>query len=257
MQLTCSNCGATILAENINIQKTLALCSHCNQVFDFGDMAETQKSKRRKTKQPERLQVDEQGGRLQLSYRRIFDHRMKVTLIIFSIMALMFSVMPFGARADGAPPPVVFFLGMMAVALWYVVAALFTKTTRVIADDKILAIKTGPLPLPITEAKSLDMEDIARVYCEETIKSKAVGRFDRYYHVRAELVDGNEIILLRSLPKRVAFYIAQTIQAQLQTGELAPMIDPGDEFYDDDGEFDDLSLAHLMAEDNASSQVLS
>ena len=85
MALQCPICGSTIPAENINMQKTLALCSPCNHIFDFSENALTRKKKRRDVRPPERLHIVEDDDQLELSHRFVLGPGPKFGFLMFSI----------------------------------------------------------------------------------------------------------------------------------------------------------------------------
>ncbi len=97
MQLKCPNCSAPILAENINIQEMVAVCSECDHVFEFSRSAVARKAKRRKLKPPNRVRVYEDDERLELSYWLVFGPGPKFAMVI-SLIALVF----YGAIMVGA-----------------------------------------------------------------------------------------------------------------------------------------------------------
>ena len=66
MQVNCPNCGEKLPAENINIQKMTAVCPACDTVFSFDLPAD--KAKRRKVKQPAKLNLRDDNDRLQMEF---------------------------------------------------------------------------------------------------------------------------------------------------------------------------------------------
>lgn len=252
MALNCPNCGAAIPAENINIQKMAALCSECSHVFAFSASASgEQKHKRRKLKKPKRLTLAGEEDRLDMSYKRVFDQNGYGALAGMGFAALVFT-MGFLAilLSPDAPKGVLVVPTIFMIPFWYIIAVMLTTVTRITADRDAVAIQTGPLPFPSTDAKSLDSDDITRVFCEETAESQNNQSSTRYYRVTAELIDGSHFTLLGSLPQEYAFYIAQTLEAHLQAPDdsvvaLSDDADQGDEA---------IPLAHLFDDDEAALQ---
>jgi hypothetical protein len=250
MALNCPNCGAEIPAENINIQKMAALCSTCNHVFAFSaDSGTGPKYKRRKLKKPRRLTLEGEGDRLEMSYTRVFDQNAYGALAGLGFAALLFTFAFFAvAFSPDAPSPVLILPGAIMAVVWYLLLVLLTTVTGITADRQSVAIKTGPLPFPNAEDKSLDVDEISRVYCEETAGSQKNQSGNRYYRVSAELIDGTQVTLLKSLPQEYAFYIAQTLEAHLNalSGFVASLSDGST--HDNS---DAVPLAHLFAGDEA------
>jgi hypothetical protein len=249
MALHCPNCGAEIPAENINIQKMAALCSACNHVFAFSaDSGTGPKHKRRKLKKPKRLSLEGEGDRLEISYLRVLDQNAYGALAGIGFAALIFT-MGFLAvlLSPDVPKGTLIVPAVFMIPLWYIIAVILTTVTRITADRESVAIKTGPLPFPNTDAKSLDSDDIIRVFCEETADSQKNQSGTRYYRISAELVDGSQVTLLGSLPQEYAFYITQALEAHLNTPSgIAASLSNGST-----QDKDAVPLAHLFAEDEA------
>ncbi len=245
MELKCKNCGAIISAENINIQKTLAVCAECNHVFDFSSDVLMQKAKQRKVRQPERLHVDDSGGRLEMAYRRVFSQEDKVVLGISACIAVFITFIFLVAAGESDTPPLLLFIvGLIPLAAAYIWAASMGNTTRAVLDEQTLMINCGPLPLPDSANKDLERHNVVRVFCEETEDSQKKGSLTRYYHVCAELTDGNRAILIKGIPQDYAFYIAQRLDADLQADADEAAVN----LSDDSGQVDADEIAHLTVE---------
>lgn len=258
MALYCPDCGAEIPAENVNIQKTLALCDQCNHVFDFGtDSGTDQKSKRHKRKRPAKLRQRIEGDRLELGYRRVFDPETFGTAIGCSVVALIFAIIYVIAALNDptAPKAILAIPGVLIATLVYPLICLLINVTRIVTDPKTLAIQIGPLPFPNTEPKRLDLDEIVRVFCEETGYSQKNQSDTHYYQVNAELIDGSRVPLLRSLPQEYAFYITRTLEVYLEDPEnfAVPLSD--DQLFDDSDQAEEaIPLAYLFDDDEAALQ---
>jgi hypothetical protein len=242
MALNCPNCGAEIPTANINIQKTLALCDRCGHVFDFGDSIPARKAKQRKVRQPERLAVREEEHRLELAYQRVFDFNEKFGLGVLSLLTIVlafFSVM--AARDPTAPPAVPVLFAALALTFAYIAAMSLFNTTRIVVDEEAVMVDRGPLRFPINDNKTVDLDEVTDVFCEETETSKSRATLDRYYRVCVRFADGNRVALLKSLPEDYAFYIAQSLVECLPPSDEAPLVAPGDEFYGDDAQEEEVS----------------
>jgi len=217
MVLHCPHCGAFVPAENINIQQMTALCGECSHVFGFSEGGVIAKPKHRHIPKPKRLETQEDETGLTLSYRRVFNLNTIGALagMSFGAVVITFALIAIGFSPD-APRLAALLPGAIATLLWYVVAVILTTTTRIRANAETVEVKTGPLPFPISEDKTLATADIARVFCEEVVSSQKSGIGVNYYLVRIELVDGVRLSLLDALPQEYAFYIAQALEAYLQ-----------------------------------------
>ena len=58
-----------------------------------------------------------------------------------------------------------------------------------------------------------------QIFAEETVESREKGDTNRYYHVCAQLPDGNRVILIKGAPQAYALYVAQRLETFLQDEE--------------------------------------
>jgi hypothetical protein len=250
MELKCTNCGEHISAENINIQRTLAVCDKCDHVFNFGDSVLTRKAKLRKARKPENLNAQDDGDSLELSYQQLVsDPNEKMGLAIVSVLAIILTLISIAAFSDSDAPLLVrIIFSVLPIVFWYIAAVALTTKTRINVDREKIAIKSGPLPFPINDNKTIDYDDVTEVFCEETEESKKRAAFDRHYRVCMRFNDGNRVALLKSVPQDFAFYIAQSIESYLPAEEVSDIVMPGDEFHDDSTQ-DDLQIAQILDAD--------
>ncbi len=215
MALQCPECGATILAENINMQKTLALCSQCNRVFDFGNMRLTAR-KAKPRPRPERLHILQDDYRVEMSYQRVFGPGAKFGMAAIGFAAVFISLMTVFAALNGAPALFALFIGLIACVFWYILAVPLINTTRLTFDDDALEVHSGPLPFPTLNSSLLSTRDIKRIFVEDTVEG---GSGMPAHNVVADLFDGNRLRLLSSLPRNYAVYIAEALDAFLQADD--------------------------------------
>lgn len=242
MALNCPNCGVAIPTENINIQKTLALCNDCGHVFNFGDSVPIRKAKQRKVRQPDRVVAHEDRQRLELTYRRVFDLNEKIGLIVLSLLTVVLTFFAIMAARDAtAPPPVPILFAGLAAMFGYIAAMSLFNTTSIVADEEKVTVDRGPLRFPINENVRVNLEEVVEVYCEETETSKSRAAMDRYYRVCARFDDDRRVALVKSLPEDYAFYITQALAECLPLPDESRLVTPGDEFYDDIADDDALT----------------
>ena len=208
MKITCRNCGATIPAANINIQKMVALCTECNNVFALDQHTFARKSKRVIPKRPPRvtLHTHDDDDHLALSYRMVLGPGPKIGLFASSMGSVVLTMLLFGMRADGAPGGAILFVGLLLLVALYLLATIITTTTTISADEDTLQITTGPLPFPVSDDKLLNLDEIRRVYAEQTIEAFSGGVPAN--NVYAEMSDSRRIPIVTSLPYDYAHYFA-------------------------------------------------
>jgi hypothetical protein len=243
MALSCPECGGVVPTENINIQETLALCDRCGHLFDFRNRPRPEKVKHRKVKQPRSVRVAEDDSALVIAHRRVFNLDDKKNLAWSAGLLFVLALCYLLAVSDYASPLTMAIIeALPAAAFLYLLLMLSVNTTRVTLTQESLTVEYRPLPpLPLLPTiapisvtpKTLRREGIVRVYCEETSESRNTGTLDRYYHLCAQLIDGNRVILLHSLPQDHALYMARILDERLRIEVGARMTEPDEEFFDD------------------------
>ena len=235
MELQCPHCGASIPAQNVNIQKTLAVCSQCNHVFEFSAMVAARKSKPRKP--PKRLLIHEDGDRLELAYQRAFGAGPKFGLAMATLAAVLLSLLLITQPVKlAASPALGIILGTMTCVFWYVVAVFLTTKTRVMVDSSVVEVRSGPLPFPWSDNRTVNTREVRDVFCEDTVEEwpPALPGMPAH-HVSANLFDGDRLRLMTSLPRDYAQYIAGAIDAYLQAEDPGSrLVDTGDLDTEDD-----------------------
>ena len=231
-QLTCPHCGSPISAEQINIQKTLAVCPACATVFDFSSTvsdpapipAAAHKRKRRKVKQPEHITIQRNATGLDLVYKWGIKSESQSTLFwmgLWAVIAIAISIVfPLlsGEAIFGGDSP--FWLGTLFVGgfPFYYFLCLFTNSTRFLLDEDQLQVRTTPLWFWGAGHATVDTADVEAVY------SEVADDEDDGYNVYARLRDGDRKTLLEGLLKNDAEFIAQEMNSalyELETGDYA------------------------------------
>ncbi len=218
MKITCRDCGATIPAANINIQRMVALCTDCNNVFALDQHKFARKPKRVIPKRPPRvnLHTQDDDDHLALSYRMALGPGPKIGLFASSIGSVVLTMMLFGMSADGAPGGAILLVGLLLLFTLYLLAIIITTTTYISADDDTLQITTGPLPFPVSDDKTLNLDEIRRIYAKQTIEAFSGGVPAN--NVYAEMNDSRRVPIVTSLPYDYAHYLALLLDDYLHTG---------------------------------------
>lgn len=234
MALQCPQCNTEIPPENINIQEMLALCDNCNLVFNFKDHLPQRKTKPPRLLLPGRVKVEETDEQLSISYRMVYKGGAMFGFIMSMIgsVLLPLAFITILATKNNVEVAPMMMIGAGILWSWYLVAVFITTSTRITVNEDVLAVKTGPLPLPIKDDKVIPTDTITRLYREEVTDLLPSN------NVRAELSSGDKLKVVTSLPDEHAIYIARVIDHYLQSGIPDDMITSGGEFYDD-GEFYD------------------
>ncbi len=105
-------------------------------------------------------------------------------------------------------------------------------TTR---DDNQVIVDNGTLP-SFTGATNvtLNRHDISETICEETEESRKSASINRFYHVRARLLDGHKITILKAIPEKYAFYISQELNTITEVEQESTITHLQDIFEDEE-----------------------
>lgn len=218
MQITCPNCGQTITAEHINIQKMAAVCPACHHVFSF-DLPTT-KTKRRKVKQPEGLTLRDEDHLLSMSFRTNWRLERNQTflggMVSGGMMALVTGLMINEYFETGDVPfilPIV--IAIVALGMFYAAATVMYNKTYIAMTDDEIQVKRGPLPATDSTPQRIDLAGVVSIGYEETVASKQEGYDTPRYRLWAEMADGTRRTILNDLVEDYAAFISQRMQEHL------------------------------------------
>lgn len=223
MQLICPHCGKPVSAENINIQRMVAVCPACDTVFQF-DPPDA-KIKRRKVKQPPQITADEADHHLTIAFRtnfRLDKSESFITSALLSVLFTFITVILVGtslAKPTSLPIALGFALFTLASYYWLGLAT-FNKTQIEISDEKI-EVSRKPLPNFLTQPTTIGLSGVERIRYEETAASKKEGYDTPRYNVWAEMVDGNRKFIATDVIEEYAVFISQRMNEFLDL-EAAP-----------------------------------
>lgn len=241
-QLTCPNCQTTIPAENINIQKTLALCPNCGVVFNFGEANQpttTPKIKRRKAKKPESITVTESSGQLDIAYASLGTRSNKIGLgFLMLIVFLVWLILSVLMISEAEYMPALIFsliFGAAEIVTWL----LFLNRTHIILDETDLKSVTRPLS---SGNISLNRDDIVDVTYEPTTSMFESATTSSTFSVMAVRYDGQKRLLQSGLQEEYAAYISQELARHIREDRTETAINnlDADRAEYDAGEFIDL-----------------
>lgn len=247
MRIQCTQCGAAISAEDVNLDDRLAKCRSCNNVFDFSDQikrsgAPASPSGRAKQTaiQPARPNVPLPSGIRVVEdttttiesgdYRTAAgsDFRLVLTRswFTFQLFFLAFFCIAwdsflvfwyFTAATSKGPVPLLMIIFPIAhvavgVGLTYSTLAGFLNKSWITLTPEALTIRHGPLPW-LGNCR-LASSDIRQLFCEQATSR---GRnSSTTYTLSAVLSDGRKVPLLKSLPSQdQALYIEQRVETCL------------------------------------------
>lgn len=199
MQLTCPNCQTEIPAENINIQKTLALCPACGSVFDFGDEhgpGTTPKIKRRKAKKPDAVIVHDEGDTLHFSYPLVNDRASKIAIGFLVFVMLAFLVFIASQLIPEGKTIALIFLTLIFGGLGSIFAGMLFMRSHLQFTDEQFSTYWSPFTMNKAELYS---EEIIEFKYEETTATLESAMSSARFNVYALLVGDRKRLVSGSI----------------------------------------------------------
>jgi hypothetical protein len=214
MRLRCPNCREVIDRHNINIEKTIAVCDACGEVFNFEGMIRGRKRKERE--QPEGLRVLEIEDGVMIEISLLPTSRMLRTLIAMSYMLIIVAAVVFSfsliVRARLNPLAVILSLLPTLPLIYFALAGLFNRL-RVTLNNTTLRVQQSPLP--VLTGRRLDRDHVVRF-----MSPANVGEGAFQHDVEARLRDGSRAILVRNLSEDNATYLKDILNTYLDEDDL-------------------------------------
>lgn len=229
MKLNCINCGSPIPAENLNIEKMVAACPNCSEVFSFQIPAR----KAKKVSQPTDITIAEGRDHVQITVEpsgAIGNKRLQFAAGIF-FMTLAAGLYVAAVEANGGVADSSAWLHMGAVfiplmlimlGVIYQVIATTWNEAQITLNDRELQVKHRPFP----------MFNNRRIECsqinEVQVKEMFIHSDDTRYHVDATLKDGSTVRLLSERKRDHAYFLAQELDSYLngEVGEDDALFEP-------------------------------
>jgi len=217
MKLNCPNCGEPIPADQINIQQMAAVCPNCDTVFSFQPPSE--KSKRRKIKQPAHLTLHD-GEPLEMAFRtnwRFETDQTTTTAGFLAVFFTIFSLVMFNLGLDGDLPLIIPMLfGVVGLSSMYRLATRLYNKTHIVMDEATINVNRQPLPALASQAQAINLADVTAIHCDETEASIREQYDTPRYRVWAETSGGTRRVIVDNLVEDYAFFVAQQLQQRLE-----------------------------------------
>jgi hypothetical protein len=217
--LSCPKCNHLISGNDINIEKTIAKCSHCHHVFGFShdskigglvpELIPPEGVEVLKLRSELDIQLDwkktaSKGGK---TFLTAFTFLWNLILLPFVLMILISGqwgilLLMSLHLADG--------LGLMLY-----IAGLFLKKTSISLSRKRMKIRTIPIPIPLYKAKELEIDRITQFYVTQYTASTTNGVPNYAYALYAILDNGDKVPMLRGMNRETHHYIEQQLEGYL------------------------------------------
>ena len=223
LSLHCKNCNEIIPSENVNINKTLAKCDHCNSMFSFeDDIFFENKRGRPEFIMPEGTEVLKLLDSMELemswfkSMKRsniAFEVMFTViwNLVILGVIMSMFLSGTFGG---------IIFLAihlLVGVSLGYRLFSKFINKTLFNINKDRIKIEHGPLKAFLRKDMMIQNKDVSQLFVSEYVTNvQKNGRPVKAFGLYLILKSGKRIQLIKDSNKESALYIEQEIERYLK-----------------------------------------
>lgn len=223
-QLSCPNCQAFVLAENINIESLVAKCGNCNHVFSFEKEVPQPAYQKPEVYLPPGIEAFSLMSELNLE---IDWRQSRSSFLTFFTILWNALLLPFVAVAISTGEYETFlFISLhllVGVSLIYYTLTVFLNTTYVTVDHYNLHIEHRPLRLPFYPDRHIPVTDLSQLHVEKYVSSKTNNRPNYAYAVTATFDNDEQIRIIKGLKKMdQARYVEQEVERFLKI-EDAPM----------------------------------
>ncbi len=217
IQLKCPKCSHEIIADDINIDKTIAKCKNCNNVFTFEEEVNSPVRRRKEVFLPEEIEIDAYQDEMTIFYKW---RKAKGISPFFVFFGLVWNAMmiPFviGAIMSGS---IVMLLGislhlMVGIGFLIYIVTRLMNSTYITVDDYELSIEHRPFVIPfITKNQYFDVRDIEQLYSKKYVSHTTNGVPVHAYAVHAQLAGGKDLKIIGGFKqKNKALFIEQEIE---------------------------------------------
>jgi len=224
MELYCTNCGAQIKSENINVDALIAKCMYCDTVFSFADQFpdahEEHGYVRPEVPMPKGIEMTTAGYGLDIT-RRWFSVG-AIALTVFCVfwdgfMAVWYTIAI--VQKQWAMAAFGTIHGLVGVFITYLAVAMYVNRTTIHVERGLLQVQHGPMKWPGN--RMLDTNDLEQLYCKQVITHSKNGTHTSY-QLRAKTRNAEDINLLSSIdqPEQVLF-LEQEIERFLGIADRA------------------------------------
>ncbi|MAF10059.1 hypothetical protein CMK11_06360 [Candidatus Poribacteria bacterium] len=216
VQIHCRSCGSEIAADDMNLERAIAKCAACNDVFGFSDPLEAGGNERPPVPMPRNTRVEREGADLVITWR--WFKLLYLAAVVFAIvwnagvMGLWRTALSPGTSLVGRLSVLPFVAAGAFVA--YVALTGLLNSTRLTANSDALTVRHGPIPAP--GGRTIPTSDIEQLFCTERVRRSRNANAVTTYRVRVTLKDRRTRTLLWALDDfDRALFIEEQIERHL------------------------------------------
>lgn len=220
--LSCPNCEHFVKAEDINIDKTLAKCSNCDHVFNFGHnyphLADAYS--RPDLLIPEGLEVLKLRSELdvQVNWWKSGSKGFTGFLLTFTLMWNLI-LLPFVITAIASGQLYILLFTsvhlLVGISMLARVFAQFFNTTHVNLTRRYLEIKTRPVPDLFRKDRKIPVEEIEQLYVTKYVSARKNNTPQYAHALYALLKNGKKIRLVKGMNLETQRYLEHEMESFL------------------------------------------
>lgn len=217
-KLQCPSCAYSIAASDININKAIAKCSHCNVVFNFEDDIKTAPLRKPEAFLPSGMEVLKLNSALEIDIKW---SKTNSTFLLFFTVFWNIIVLPMSLFIiiSGQWMMLLFLSAHLCVGLGllYYMLTVFLNTTYISLDTYNLSIEHRPLKLPFYPDRIIPVFDLEQIFVERYSSGKTNGKPMYAFAVYAVLKNKERVKLVKGLKVyEQGLYIEQEIERFLR-----------------------------------------
>ena len=222
VKLKCPDCEIPIIDKQVNIEKALVKCDHCEGVFSLDDDDFFNRGKPyvviprgiEAYHTPSTLEID-------VIWRRSADLGFLTVFTLFWDFIVSFFV--FSALSSG-DYSIIWGMSLhliVAVVMTYWTLTTFVNHTYVSVKEGMLEVEYGPLAIPFWSNEQLSVDEIEQLYVERYQSGKTNGQPNYLFRVMAKVKNRANIRLIKGLKRlEYAQYIEQEIEHFLKIKDI-------------------------------------
>ena len=218
IHLNCKNCGNTLQAADINIDKAIAKCPQCDCVFSFEDELDAPVQRLTNIEMPDGIEVLKLRSALDIfiKWRTSKYTFLKLFTIIWDMVVIPFVVIAI-VTGNWIMLAIISVHLAVAVGLTYLMIARMLNTTEINVNQYRLQMEHKPIPMPFYGWNSISVEDVDQVFCQRYVGSTTNNVPNYAFKVMVKLKNGNTKRLLQGLTEaQQALYVEQEIEEFLK-----------------------------------------
>ncbi len=222
LDLKCSDCGNTILGNDININNSLAKCANCGSVYKINDdhFFLKDRADRPEMIMPKGTDVLLLNDTLDIRINWLKSQSSGAVgfLTFFAVMWNgILAIIASSMMASGASSSMLGLVIHAAIGLGliYYLSRIYLNYTDIVVTEDEIQIIERPLPNPFRSSKSILVNEIDQIYVTKYVSSTTNDVPNYAYALYAITKNGKKISLIREMNRETQLYLEQEIERKI------------------------------------------